>query len=70
MTLDTVKRGQACRIVSIPDSGIRAQAIRFGIAEGEMVTCDEVIPAGPIVLRKKHQQIALGRKLAASIVVE
>ncbi|MBM7854804.1 Fe2+ transport system protein FeoA [Desulfohalotomaculum tongense] len=70
MTLDTVKRGQSFRIVSIPDNGVRAQAIRFGIAEGEVVTCDEVIPAGPIVLRKKRQQIAVGRKLAAGIIVE
>ncbi|MBO8137622.1 MAG: ferrous iron transport protein A [Desulfotomaculum sp.] len=70
MTLDTVKRGQSCRIVSIPDNGVRAQAIRFGISEGEIVVCDEVIPAGPIVLRKRRQQIALGRKLAASIIVE
>lgn len=70
MTLDKVKRGQMCRIVSIPDANVRAQAIRFGIAEGEVIACDEIIPAGPIILRKRHQQIALGRKLACSIIVE
>lgn len=70
MTLDKVKRGQLFRIVSIPDANVRAQAIRFGIAEGELVKCDEIVPAGPIVLRKNRQQIALGRKLAGCIIVE
>ncbi len=70
MTLDKVKKGQKVRIISIPDPNIRAQAIRFGIAEGETVICDEVVPAGPVVLRKNRQQIAMGRRLAGTIVVE
>jgi Fe2+ transport system protein FeoA len=70
MTMDQVKRGQLFRIVSIPDDNVRAQAIRFGIAEGEVVACDEIVPAGPIILRKNRQQIALGRGLAGSIIVE
>lgn len=70
MTLDKVKKGQKVRIISIPDPNIRSQAIRFGIAEGETVICDEVVPAGPVVLRKNRQQIAMGRRLAGTIVVE
>ncbi|NLL18440.1 MAG: ferrous iron transport protein A [Clostridia bacterium] len=70
MTLDQVKRGQTCRIINICDERIRAQAIRFGICEGEKVVCEEVIKAGPIILRKNNQQIALGRRVAGSIVVE
>ncbi|MGB9802456.1 FeoA family protein [Desulfofundulus sp.] len=70
MTLDRMKRGQRCRILSIPSDLIRAQALRFGIAEGEVVTCSEVIPGGPIVISKNRQEIAIGRRLAREIEVE
>ncbi|HHW42316.1 MAG: ferrous iron transport protein A [Thermoanaerobacteraceae bacterium] len=70
MTLDRMKRGQRCRILSIPSEAVRAQALRFGIAEGEMVTCCEVIPAGPVVISKNRQEIAIGRRLARQIEVE
>ncbi|MHB8125405.1 MAG: FeoA family protein [Desulfitobacteriaceae bacterium] len=70
MTLDKVNRGQSFTIGFIPNEGIRAQAIRFGISTGEWVTCEEVIPAGPVVIRKNRQMIALGRQLAKQIQVE
>jgi Fe2+ transport system protein FeoA len=69
MTLDRVRRGQTFTIISIPDALIRAQAIRFGIAEGETVLCEEVVPAGPIIISKNKQEIALGRGLARQITV-
>lgn len=69
MTLDRVKRGQSFRIISIPDNTMRAQAIRFGISGGEVVDCEEVVPAGPIVIRKNKQLLALGRGLARQIGV-
>lgn len=69
MTLDRVKKGQQIRIISIPDEVIRVQAIRFGIAEGSVVTCQEKVPAGPIVLRINKQEIAIGRNLANRIDV-
>ncbi|PKM79378.1 MAG: ferrous iron transport protein A [Firmicutes bacterium HGW-Firmicutes-13] len=67
MTLDKVKKGQSFKVVSIPDDIIRVQAIRFGIAEGETLICEEIIPAGPIVVRKNRQEIALGRNLCRTI---
>jgi len=70
MTLDRVKRGQILKIARIPDAAVRAQAIRFGISEGEVVMCSEVIPAGPVILRKNNQEIALGRGLARQITVD
>lgn len=70
MTLDRVKRGQSFKIKNITNEHIRAQAIRFGIAEGEWLTCEEVVPAGPIVIRKNRQQIALGRQLAREIDID
>ena len=69
MTLDKIKKGQTCRIVSIPSPDIRTQAIRFGIAEGELVSCAEIVPAGPVILRKNRQEIAFGRSLAKQIDV-
>lgn len=69
MTLDCLKRGQCCRIISIPSEIVRAQALRFGIAEGEIVTCREKVPAGPVVIAKNRQEIAVGRKLAQQIQV-
>jgi len=69
MTLDCIKKGQSFRISDIPNETVRAQAIRFGIAAGEWLTCEEVVPAGPIVVRKNRQQIALGRNLAREITV-
>lgn len=70
MTLDKVKRGQIIKILAIPSEAVRAQAIRFGIAEGEVVACAEVIPAGPVVLKKNMQEIALGRGIAKTINVQ
>lgn len=70
MTMDRVKRNQLFRILSIPDGLVRTQAIRFGIAEGEVVICEEVIPAGPVIIRKNKQRLALGRELAKRITVQ
>ncbi len=70
MTLDKAKEGQRIRIVALPGPGIRAQAIRFGIAEGELVTCTNIIPGGPIIIAKNRQEIAIGRGLAEKITVK
>lgn len=69
MTLDKVRKGQQVIITSIPQAHVRAQAIRFGVAEGEVVSCAEVLPAGPVVIQKNRQEIAIGRRLAARIEV-
>ncbi|HEX3030901.1 MAG TPA: ferrous iron transport protein A [Bacillota bacterium] len=70
MTLDKVKKGQKIRLCSIPGEEVRAQAIRFGLSEGEIVTCCEIMPAGPIVVQRSRQEIAIGRGLARDIQVE
>ncbi|MDK2822692.1 MAG: hypothetical protein PWQ67_237 [Clostridia bacterium] len=70
MVLSEVKKGQTFKILSIPNEIVRAQAIRFGIAEGAIVTCDELVPAGPVILRKNKQEIAVGHGLAREILVE
>lgn len=70
MTLDKVKRGQKVEICRIPDELVRAQAIRFGVGEGTIVTCMEKLPAGPVIISKGHQELAIGRKLAQKIDVK
>jgi Fe2+ transport system protein FeoA len=70
MTLDMVRRGDSVRILRIQDPNVRVQAIRFGIGEGADVRCSENLPAGPIVLRRGRQEIALGRSIARAITVE
>ena len=70
MQLDKVNRGQVVRITGIPDHRTRLHAIRFGLAEGDVVTCQEVVPAGPIVVSHNKREIAIGRKLAKAILVE
>lgn len=70
MTLAETKPGQIVRIQHIQDPLIRAQAIRFGICEGTSVECFEQLRNGPIILRRRRQEIAIGRKLAEKIIVE
>ncbi|MEW8959610.1 MAG: ferrous iron transport protein A [Moorella sp. (in: firmicutes)] len=70
MTLAEAREGQRFRILLLPNRDIRAQAIRFGISEGEQVTCTAIIPGGPIIVTKNRQEIAIGRGLARKIAVE
>ncbi|SDF02957.1 FeoA family protein [Sporolituus thermophilus] len=70
MTLAQASRGQRVSIVSIPNETVRAQAIRFGISVGAEVECAEKVPAGPIIICKGKQEIAIGRKLAEKIEVK
>lgn len=70
VTLDKARRGQKIRIIYLPDDLIRSQVIRFGIYEGTVVTCREVLPAGPVVISRSRQEIAIGRNLARLIGVE
>lgn len=70
MTLDKVKKGQRFIIRNIPNETFRVQAIRCGITEGSVVTCREVVPAGPVILALNKQEIAIGRSLAKNIGVE
>lgn len=69
MTLDLANKGQKIEIVNIPDATIRVQAIRLGIFEGSRLMCSEKIPAGPVILQNRMQEIAIGRNLAKKITV-
>ncbi|MHB1421560.1 MAG: FeoA family protein [Bacillota bacterium] len=70
MRMDEVRRGQKVRIVAITNQLARDQAIRFGIVEGTVLSCEEIIRSGPVVIRSNRQDIAIGRRLARQIAVE
>ncbi|WXR61828.1 ferrous iron transport protein A [Peptostreptococcaceae bacterium AGR-M142] len=70
MKLSSIKKGESVKIMSIPDENIRVQAIRIGLYEGAKLVCFEKIPSGPVILKNRFQEIAIGRNLANSIVIE
>lgn len=70
MTLDKVKKGQKIHIQKINDSRLRDQIIRLGIYEGAKVTCAERIGRGPVVIKNRMQEIAIGQGLAEKILIE
>jgi Fe2+ transport system protein FeoA len=70
MTLDKAKRGERVEIIHIDDASVRAQAIRLGISEGSRMLCSEKLPAGPVILQNRMQEVAIGRKLAQHISIE
>lgn len=67
--LDTARAGEVFEIVCIADEAARLTALRFGMAEGAVVSCVTRIPAGPVVLRSGRQEIAVGRSIARGICV-
>lgn len=68
-TLLSLQPGDECVIGSIADDCARAQAVRFGIGNGALVSCVTKLPGGPVVLRAGRQEIAVGRGLASRIEV-
>lgn len=69
MSLNELKQGKEAQVSRIPDAGLRAQLLRFGIAAGSTVRCQNRIPFGPIVLRYGGQELALGRDIARQIEI-
>ncbi|SFG27327.1 Fe2+ transport system protein FeoA [Desulfotomaculum arcticum] len=70
MTLDKVRRGEQIKVISIGDSRTKERALRMGIDAGTVLTCSEVVPAGPVVVSKNRQELAIGRAFARHINVE
>lgn len=70
MTLDRVTKGQEVMIKSIKSKSARVYAYRFGINEGSRVVCVGKIKNGPVILRKNHQEVAIGYNVAKEIEVQ
>lgn len=70
MYADKLKKGETVVIKKINDDNMRAYAMRLGLDQGVTITCHEIIPAGPIIVRKGNQEIAVGRNFAKKIEIE
>lgn len=67
--LSSSKIGSKIKLIDIPHS-LKADLIRLGLCEGDVVTCIAKIPSGPVVLEKGFQEIAIGRNFAKDINVD
>ncbi|HEY3314869.1 MAG TPA: FeoA family protein [Bacillota bacterium] len=70
MTLDEARRGQVLIIGGISDGRAKDQALRFGLAAGSEVRCEQALRGGPVVLSRGAMQVAIGRRLCPRIAVE
>lgn len=69
MGIDSVPVGTWTRIEAIEDASARRELTRLGFEEGADVEIVSRIPFGPIVLQRRHRQIAIGRELARRVRV-
>jgi Fe2+ transport system protein FeoA len=69
MGIDRVPVGARTRIEAIEDATARRELTRLGFEEGAQVEVVSRIPFGPIVLQRRHRQIAIGRELARQMRV-
>ncbi len=69
MGIDRVPVGTSARIVAIEDAAARRELTRLGFEEGADVEVVSRIPFGPIVLQRRHRQVAIGRELARRVHV-
>lgn len=69
LPLDRSSAGQRLRILSLPESAVRAQLIRLGLCEGVHIICFQRLPGGTVVVQKNRQQIAIGHTVAQQIFV-
>ena len=70
MNLENAPKKSPLEIVSINQSKLSEDALRFGIEPGEIIQIVDKLPAGPVVIQKNQQQIAIGRELAKAIEVK
>lgn len=70
MTLADASDGQWLVVEGTSDDEVMWQAIRFGIGVGSLIQVQQNIPHGPVIVSKKHVEIAIGRQLAKSVNVK
>jgi Fe2+ transport system protein FeoA len=69
-TLAEAKDGDWLVVTGTSDDDVKWQALRFGIGEGSVIQVQKNIPKGPVIISKKHVEIAIGRELAKSVTVD
>jgi len=72
MTLDTIKKNQKVKVISVSGGwGVRQRLGCLGIHPGDMLTIKKsAIMQGPILIKIHGNQVALGRGIASRILVE
>jgi Fe2+ transport system protein FeoA len=70
ISLRAVKKGARFIVRQIEDKEMRTQLLRFGLAEGSEAMCFERLPLGPVVIKHRRQEVALGEELTKKIWVE
>lgn len=67
--LADAKDGDWVVVTGTSDEDVTMQTLRFGIAEGSIIQIQKNIPRGPVIISKKHVEIAIGRELAKCVSV-
>jgi Fe2+ transport system protein FeoA len=70
LTLADIKEGKTVVVKATQGDDVTVQALRFGIAEGSVVSIEKNIPGGPVIVSRNQMELAVGRQLAMSILVE
>ncbi len=69
LPLTQAPRGRTLVVAEVPAGKSREQLIRLGILKGESIRCIQRLPGGTMLIEKNRQEIAIGVKLASSIMV-
>ena len=70
MTLAEVKDGETVLVVEMTDEKVMVEGLRWGIVEGSKIEVTKNISNGPVIISKKHVEMAIGRELAKSVIVK
>lgn len=68
MSLAEVSPEERIELADVPDDDARTRLLRLGFLDGR-VECHQQIHNGPVVLRRRGSEVALGRALAREIRV-
>lgn len=69
MTLSDTSPAEQVELINIPDDEVRVRLLRLGFLD-DPVECCQQIRNGPVVLRHRGTEIALGKDLAQEIDVK
>lgn len=69
MTLAEASEGQFLIVEGALSEDVLIQALRFGIEAGAEIQVQAKIPGGPVIISRNQLEIAIGRQIAAQILV-
>lgn len=70
ITLADIKDGESVTVVEMTDEKVMVEGLRWGIVEGSIIEVTKNISNGPVIICKKHVEMAIGRELAKSVIVK